>query len=156
QLSIVTVPVRDQDRAVAFYTGVLGFERFNDFRYGEDDCERRGGGGAPGGETGRAPGGGGPGGGAGGGNGVALGPDGRGGGRARAGGGGSGRAAGRGRGGRADHAGGGGCRALGWRAAGWHPRDVPLPRPGRELAADGAAAVNARVEGRTRKRQRAP
>jgi catechol 2,3-dioxygenase-like lactoylglutathione lyase family enzyme len=38
QSATVTVPVSDQDRAVAFYTGVLGFENRLDFTY--DSGER--------------------------------------------------------------------------------------------------------------------
>ncbi|MGZ4173641.1 MAG: VOC family protein [Solirubrobacteraceae bacterium] len=36
QVGTVFVPVADQDRALAFYTGKLGFEKRADFRYGED------------------------------------------------------------------------------------------------------------------------
>jgi catechol 2,3-dioxygenase-like lactoylglutathione lyase family enzyme len=36
-LSTVVVPVADQDRAIAFYGGELGFETLADFRYADDD-----------------------------------------------------------------------------------------------------------------------
>jgi catechol 2,3-dioxygenase-like lactoylglutathione lyase family enzyme len=35
QVGTVFVPVTDQDRALAFYVGVLGFEKHGDFPYGE-------------------------------------------------------------------------------------------------------------------------
>jgi catechol 2,3-dioxygenase-like lactoylglutathione lyase family enzyme len=40
QLSTVSVPVSDQERALAFYVDVLGFEKLADFAYGEGDRER--------------------------------------------------------------------------------------------------------------------
>jgi Glyoxalase/Bleomycin resistance protein/Dioxygenase superfamily len=41
QVGTVFVPVTDQDRALEFYLGKLGFEKRGDFRYGEGAREGR-------------------------------------------------------------------------------------------------------------------
>jgi catechol 2,3-dioxygenase-like lactoylglutathione lyase family enzyme len=37
EVATVIVPVSDQERALEFYVGTLGFEKTTDFRYAEDD-----------------------------------------------------------------------------------------------------------------------